>query len=407
MGISSSPISPLPRRRPPPFNTGCPWWIKGILGGCDAEVMLQLCPVADDFPGSDLDFIERQLSEPTWEAYTIDLYQIYPSSALMGIAQESFNTTKQFQKLFLKNLDRNRTSCSRITSPCCFNEEGNKVWVDGFGYAGKQKNRGCGKGYRSSIWGTVLGADLPLCDFLRGGVGAGYAFTTIKKFAFDSENSKISTTDVDNYQGTIYLSCDKRPWFVDSGFSIGWNRYHGKRHIDFNEVDRRARAAYNGQEYSGFFTTGYQCCCRGFAITPLATLLYSWVHLDAYREKGAQTLNLRLKSQHYQFLESGLGFKLSSQVDTCWGCLVPEIRAFWLHEYFDRQVDVKASFSGHAALAGYFRQKGLKSDQNMWNVGASITCFQNTRLSLLLDYDFECSSHYFDHQGMVELTYAF
>lgn len=381
-------------------------------------VLDALIPIAAANPGSDLAFVELQLNSLTSAAALEDAFlQIAPASGLIGVGRESFNTTKQFQKVWLEHLYYKRqcrlfqsccdpcnpccTPCDPCCNPCDGICDGAVVWVDGFGYYGRQDNQNGLNGYKVDTWGTTLAYEMPLFCGFRAGLGAGYAFTDLDERAFGNH------TDIHNYQGTVYFSYDNNCWFADGGFSFGWNRYDGIRHINFAQIDRTARAKYNGHEYTGFLVTGYQYLCNCFEITPFASLIYSHLHLAAYTEKGADSLNLHINKQNYNYLESGLGVKLAYLFQTNCGLFIPELHTVWLHDFHNDGLNVNSSFTGIGAAAGSFNNKGPKTDRNTWNIGGSITCMANDNFSILLVYDYERSSHYFDHQGQLELSYDF
>lgn len=371
-------------------------------------VLDALLPIAAANPGSDLAFVETLLSAlPTAAAYENALLQIAPASGLVGVGRESFNTTKQFQKVWLKHLQRNRWECrwDACCDPCenvCQDVcEGPRVWADGFGYYGHQNNKDQLNGYKVDTWGTVLAADMPLPCGFRVGLGAGYAYTDLDERQFGNG------TTINNYQGTLYFTYDSQPWFVDGGFSFGWNRYDGTRHIEFTGLDRRAHAKYNGTEYTGFLTTGYDYYCNDIEITPFATLLYSHLHIDSYTETGADSLNLHIDKQNYDFVESGLGLKLAYLYQTDCGTFIPELHTIWLHDFEGNGLDVTAAFTGLGAAGGTFKNKGPGFDRNTWNIGASVTCLNSGNFSVVAGYDYERSRSYYNHQGLLELSYDF
>lgn len=375
-------------------------------------ILNALLPIAAANPGSDLAFVQLQLNTITDAAAFQDaLLQIGPASGLIGVGRESFNTTKQFQKIWLEHLQLNRCRLQNaFCNPCdpcnnccdpCDNYCGPRIWADGFGYYGHQDNKDGLNGYMNHTWGTTLAVETPLiCDF-RAGLGGGYAFTDLDERLYGNN------TNVHNYQGTIYFSYDPSDWFLDGGFSFGWNRYDGKRHIKFAAIDRIARAKYNGKEYTGFVATGYQYLCNNFEFTPMASLLYSHLDIDAYTEKGADSLDLFIDKQNYKFLESALGAKLEYLYQTRCGVFIPEIHSFWLHDFYTKGLDANATFTGLGAAAGSFNNFGPRFDKNTLNIGGSLTCFANDSLSVLVLYDYEKSKSYFDHQWMVQFAYDF
>ncbi len=385
------------------------WWIDGIPYNKDP--LYELLPVAYQYPGSDLDFIEGQLGSPSYQEYVNYLYQLYPAPALVGVARESFNTTKQFQRIYLDHLQRDRSLCARqkLCGPedeCIDKCKGLKVWTDGFRYYGKQDNQRSGKGYQANTSGATIGVEQTINEWYRCGGGLGYAYSNIRKARLNNQ-TPVNHTHVHQYEGTFYSTFDKAHWFTDVGLSFAWNHYEGKRRISFQSINRTARSEYNGTEYSAFIDTGYQYCANRFEITPIASLIYSYLHINSHKESGAKTLNLRFTGQNYQFLESSLGLKTAYDYETSWGFFIPEVRAMWLYDFFRESVDVKASYSKLGAAVGSFRNKGSHTDRNTLNVGGSLTFLRNSCWSMTLDYDYELSNHYFDQQGLVEFSYVF
>lgn len=359
-------------------------------------------------PESDIHFVLTELENlGIASPYKDILLQIDPTSGIMGTAQESFNTTKQFQKVWLEHLQRNRTNGLLLRKNCCnaYQDSCNdiKVWADGFGSYGRQSALGDFNGYVAKTVGTVLAVEKPLtiCG-LRAGVGFGYAHTDI-----NNKGNPGNYTQINNCQATGYFTYDRSQWFLDGGFSLGWNNYKRSRRIVFASIDRKARANFWGQEYSGFLTTGYQCYADNLEITPLASLIYSHLHLDAHTERGANSLNLHLSSDHYNFWQSGLGIKLAYLFDSCYGAIIPEVHSLWLHNFNRNPVRVHASFSSVEFMDVKFKNKTPPFDQNLWNIGASLTCIRNEGFSLMAVYDYERSCHYFTHQGLVELAWQY
>lgn len=347
-------------------------------------------PVAGAYPDSDFAFVQTQLGLPTTGALEDALLQISAASGLVGVSRESFNIARQFQRLVLEHLHYDTTAC-----------EGVKLWGDGFVYMGHQNDRKYYNGYNAHTWGTMIGLEAPFTYDLRGGIGFGYAYSDIDDRGFRDG------TSIHSYQGTGYLGYHIDNWFMDGGLSFGWNRYDGERRIHYREVNRTARAEYNGFEYTGYFVTGFQQCCGDWTVTPLGSVIYSYLHLGKYKERGANALNLYVKAQDYQFLQSALGVKASRQFETCYGSFIPEIHTFWLHDYNTCTLDAKASFLGLGGAGGNFWNRGPRFDQNTWNIGASVTVFATEQLSLLGLYDYEVSDHYYSHQGTLEFEWNF
>lgn len=416
--ISGSPQSGITPPSTVPTEPDSPWWLNYLNSDAEiaatggiTDIFLRILPDAPLYSGTDTDYVQGQLSAPTMKEYGELLYQLYPAPALIGIAPESFTVTKQFQKVWLEHLYQNRTFCGFTDpdDPCCAERRDQmRVWADGFGYYGRRTNKNPGKGYKVNTKGVTIGAEKTVTPEWELGVGLGYACADLKKSRFKVQSHHTNTTNFNNYQGTLYFSYHPAPWYMDAGLSFGWNRYQGKRHIAFRDINRKPHADYCGQNYSAFLTTGCEFYCNNLQITPLGSMTYCYLHINDYKEKGAESLNLKVRGQNYHFLESGLGIKAAYLFETCCGAFIPEVHTIWLHEFNRNNASVRASFSQDAGtLGGYFRNRGPKVDKDTWNVGASVTCLRNSNLSVMLNYDYELSNHYFDNQGLIELSYIF
>ncbi len=379
------------------------------------EVLNALIPVAVANPGSDLAYVESQLIGLSGDPLQTALLQIAPAPGLIGVAREGFNTVREFQRVWLEHLQRNRYTCCRtnccppcrelIARPCCSPCDtlctGPRVWGGGFGTYGHQDSKDQLNGYRATTWGGMLAFELPIICYLRAGVGGGIAVTDLDESAFGNK------TTLHDYQGTLYFTYDTNSWFVDGGFSFGWNRYDGTRQISFPSVNRTAGAKYDGQEYSGFAVAGYQYYSHCFELTPLASVLYTHLNINDYTETGANSLDLHINRQQYDFVESGLGAKVAYFVKWHCGLFIPEVHSLWLHDFIDDTLNVTASFTGLGAAGGSFVNTGPTIDRDTWNIGGSLTYLFNSTFSIQLVYDYERSSTHFDHQGMVELAIDF
>ena len=400
----------------PPANV-----VTNPVAGAVGSVLPELITIAAANPGSDLaTVVNALLALPTAAALTDALLQMSPSSALVGVNRESFYVARQFQRVWWEHLQRNREfcrfnslddccnfpaqecdPCGRVIDPCLNACDNMTIWADGFGIYGHQDPKDHLNGYRAHTWGGMLAVETTLVGYLRAGIGAGYAFTDLDESKFKNN------TDINTYQGTLYLTYDTNTWFLDGGFSFGWNRYDGNRHIDFTGVDRTAHAEYDGQEYTGFAAGGYHFYWNCFEITPLASLLYSHLDIEDYTEHGADSIDLHIKEQHYNYLESSLGAKVAYIYKTDCGIFIPEVHSFWIHDFEDEKTNVNATFVGLGSAAGSFKNVGPGIDENMWDIGGGVAFLANDTFTIQVVYDYERSKSYFEHQGMLEMSFDF
>lgn len=311
--------------------------------------------------------------------------QLNPSTPSLAAPLVTFQGAREFQNLWLSRLDM----CGQVSWPdkdkstCKGEDSRSGWWLKGFGYFGEQDARADSTGYDSRIIGTMLAYDAPLGLDTRAGVGIGYARSKIDGKTYDAE------TDFDTYQATAYIGHDQGPWFVHGSASFGWNEYSDRRHIEFPGVDRTANANYSGQDYTAFARTGYHFPVQKFTITPLASLQYSRVNIDGYTEKDAGDVNLKVKSQHYDFLESGLGAKVERDFSYRDWAFVPEIHFEWLHKLSNPKLAQSAEY---AVGSSEFTTYGLKTVADTYHVGTGLTLLScacsATRWSLEAGYDY-------------------
>jgi uncharacterized protein with beta-barrel porin domain len=311
--------------------------------------------------------------------------QLVPSTPSLAAPLVTFQGAREFQNLWLSRLDACREVSwpSKENSNCKGEDSRNGWWLKGFGYFGNQEARGALTEYDSRIVGTMLAYDVPLGLNTRAGLGFGYAQSTIDGKTYDAE------TDFDTYQATAYIGHERGPWFVHGSASFGWNEYSDMRHIEFPGIDRIASADYNGQDYTAFARTGYHFPVQKFTITPLASLQYSRVNIEGYTETGAGDANLVVESQHYDFLESGLGAKVERDFSFRNWAFVPEVRFEWLHELSNPKLQQTAEFNVGSPS---FTTDGLKTVADTYHAGTGLTLLScacsATRWSLEGGYDY-------------------
>ncbi len=274
------------------------------------------------------------------------------------------------------------------------------LWGQGFGAYGDQNDRNGIAGYTAGTWGLAGGLDGKINENARMGLGLSYADSTI------DTNGSSSTTDAKNYQGTLYGSYDAEKYYVDAMFAFGWNEYDGSRHIQFGTIDRIADASYSGQQYSTKWTFGYKLPYDNFTLIPLASLLYSHLDIEGYTETNAGDVNLVVKSQSYDFLQSGLGARIEIPVRDqakriSW---LPELHALWLYEFVGDEAAATATFAGGGAS---FKTTGFSPEQSTLNAGAGVTVYPNDTFSIRFKYDFDYRDDYTSHAGTATLRWEF
>ena len=304
-----------------------------------------------------------------------------------------------FSKIFpvLQEADKENSTCR-------LHDERGGWWGKGFGYFGHQDARSAFTAYDTAIGGAMIAYDAPILPNTRAGLGLGYAHSTIDGKTYDAD------VDFDTYQATAYIGHELGPWFIHGSMSVGWNKYYGERDISFPGIDRTAKARYDGEDYTAFMDTGYHFSAHEFTLTPIASLQYSRVNISGYTEKGAGDINLKVESQGYDFLESGLGAKIERDFACRLGVFVPELHFKWLYELSNPKMTQSAAFL--PVGSPLFTTPGLKTDRDTYNVGTGLTLLScscgRTTWSVEGVYDYYWRDDgYSAHQVMVRVTFGF
>ncbi len=338
--------------------------------------------------------------------------QLAPSSTDGAAAIATFYGTRQLQDLSMAHLSNIRCDLEgnedrrlQKDAPVCTRDERRGgLWMEGYGYFSKQKSQQAVAGYNLNIGGAFIGWDAPIGEFTRAGGGVGYAHGNIRS------NENTSRTELDSYQVSVYVGHQRGPWFINAALSVAANDYSGARDIIFPGVSRVATHRYEGQSYTSIATTGWNLRSGDFTATPLASLQYSRVDLNSYRETGAGDIDLRIGSRSYDFLESMLGLKLSKNVHYNGGVWVPEVHAKWLHELKNPGLSQVATFD--VAGSQSFVVPGPTVSDNTLNLGAGLTLAScqcgSHAWSFSAGYDYyRAGSGSIAHQGTLKLTKSF
>jgi len=394
----STPSTPLPPAQP--------------VAAAVAPVLVALIPAA--VPGSDIVNVLAPINALTSQgAVVAAVAQLAPSSASLATPLASFQLTRSFEDLWESRLESvlcaptsaDQTNRPDGTKSACDGGDGRgNWWMKGFGSTATQGTQQANAGYKTDSYGAMIGYDVPLGPNTRAGLGLGYAATAI------SQQGTASHTNADSYQASLYAGHRRGAWFVNGDLSYGWNNYQGSRIIAFPGVNRVAAATYSGEDYTAFVTTGLNIPVGGFTLTPLASLQYTRVNTNGYTETGAGSINLNVHSQGNDFLESGLGAKLSREFVQQDMLIVPEIHAKWLHELGNPLVTQTAAFETPGSAS--FSTSGIKPADDIFNIGAGITLLScgcsHSPWSVQAVYDYYTSNaSYAAHRGMIKVSMRF
>jgi outer membrane autotransporter protein len=350
---------------------------------------------------------------PTAPAVANALAQLGPGTATFASPQVAYRVTQRFQETLESHLENAQQVCSQPyqsadrerrgydeTSACQPVDMKSHWWVTALGYFGEQRTEKGFEGYDSHILGAMLGYDTPINDTTRVGGGVRYGRSLIEAKNSDSENR------INSYQAIAYIGYAPGQWFANASLVYGRDDYLGSRHVVFPGINATATADYDGHQFTGFGAAGYHFIMGDgkTVLTPNASIQYTALHTNGYTETGSDAIDLKVNAQNYDFVQSGLGLKLSHAValsDT--QLMRPEIHFDWLHSFGGETMKNTAQFtSGGAAFASV----GLKPNRNVYDAGAGVVFASAGAWSLQATYDYQWrNDSYSAHQAMIRLAF--
>lgn len=373
---------------------------------------LAVAPILDmnGASGSDLLAIQDAIAVlPNAAAINNALVQLAPGTSNLAAPWVASQTTRMFDDMWMARMDEIQDlccddACDTNVQPkpvadqkCRSPNQRGSWWAKGFANNGQQNNVQNMNGYDTKAYGLMVAYDIALNEQTRVGFGGGYANTTV------DGNNASGRTKIDSYQVTGYFDHTVGTAFVQGAVTAGVDKYEGSRSIIFPGINRTANAEYDGQQYSAIVSAGKHFAVNDLTVTPLASLQVSRISVDGYTEQGAGAASLRVASQDYDFVQSGLGVKVERIMQYGSQKFSPEVHYKWLHDFRSTTMQQSAAFTGGG---GTFSAKGIDQDRDLHNLGAGITfiscnCTNETwSVKALYDYKWN-SSDYSSHQVSV------
>ena len=211
---------------------------------------------------------------------------------------------------------------------------------------------------------ALLGADYRLNEKFTVGLFANYG----EGWGDYDASAQI---DIDRFNMGGYFTYDAGGLYVSGAVGGGRVEYDIKRPVQWATLDRTARSHPEGNEFFGMLGSGYDVRRGNWTFGPQVSLQYSRISLDGFDESGADSLNLRVDEAIGESLRSLIGGRLAytahvnSRV-----VLIPEVRAFWQHEYIEGE-DLQARLN-NGQEPGFSYMQDVQ-DRDALFLGAGVT----------------------------------
>lgn len=278
-------------------------------------------------------------------------------------------------------------------------KRGRGVWAMAFGQTADQDARNSIDGFDSNTYGTAVGADYRFRDNYIIGVALSYALSDV-----DGKDAGDTQTDVDSYQGTIYGSYNPSSgkWYADWAVAYALNQYEtdntiagGKRNGDFD-----------GNQYTARIGGGYHLGTGRVRVTPNASLQYTLLDLDSYRETGSTAFNRQVNQDDVAALDGRLGVDISVPRTYRNMEIIPALKLAVTHDFLGEEAETTSTFVGTSTPIA-FTTKGQEVAETGYIVGLGLDVLGQKGWSVKANYDFEGREDYTSHAGFLKLRKEF
>ncbi|MGZ0783151.1 autotransporter domain-containing protein [Pseudomonas saponiphila] len=274
----------------------------------------------------------------------------------------------------------------------------NNLWIKTFGSWAEQDARGGVSGYDANTQGLAIGADAATSEYARLGLAFAYARTDLSNDSrIAPQNVKIDTYQLIGY-GSYALAPETELNYQLDG---GQNRSRSNRHMPF--ADATAKGNHDGYNLHAGVGIGHNLrLSEQLTFVPSARADYTWIGSDAYQEKGAAALNLKVDRNTSEELLLSLDGKLNYALSQT------TVASVNLGAGYDVLDDGGAITSAYAGAPGAtFHTRGLDLEPWLARGGLGLTHTLDNGSELGLRYDAELRSG-FTHQGAsIKARWAF
>ncbi len=273
------------------------------------------------------------------------------------------------------------------------------LWIEGFGQYGDADRADSGlSGFDYSMGGAVMGVDYALSRQLVVGADFALAYTDL-----DLDNN-FGSGDIDSMFGSIHGTYFTDRAYLQGIFTYGDHEYDNRRRINIGSIQRYADSDHGADALSFLLEGGYEFHAGEWTLQPFASLFYSHLDEESFRESGADSLDMEVGSRKSNDLSSEVGVRLSQTIKTESGLLRPEIRAGWRHDFDVDDLDIPISFSGAPQR---LTLEGREQPENSAALGATLSFVGESGITASLQYSGELAEDFNAHAVAGQIRFEF
>jgi outer membrane autotransporter protein len=260
------------------------------------------------------------------------------------------------------------------------------VWVTGFGDFVNVDGDSNAEGYNFTTGGVSLGIDYRITDQVAIGAIGEYSHTW-------TALQPSGHIDVDSGGGGLYAT-----WF-NHGIYLSGAIYGGHNTDDSSRssLGGLATGGTEGAEWSTFISGGYDFRFGHISVGPIASLQYTYVNIDGFREKSSLA-PLEIHSGSAESLRSDVGFRAFYQWQIGKILLEPSLKAAWEHEYKYSALPITAGFAEIPGPSATFFGPNEGHDSAI--VSAGVSTHLTPAISTYVNYDGQLGREHYDSNAV-------
>jgi outer membrane autotransporter protein len=195
-------------------------------------------------------------------------------------------------------------------------------------------------GFDYNTGGVAVGGDYEVNENLVVGAGFGYADTNIDL------DGGFGSGDIDSFMSSIYGTYYIDRAYLEGVFTYGDHSYDNTRKISIGDIHDSAESNHDADAFTGLVEGGYNFAVYDMNMQPYASLLYAYLHEEAFQETGAGSLDMHMGSTQTNDWASELGLRVSQDFKLFSGILTPELKAAWQYDFNVDRHTMPISFTG-------------------------------------------------------------
>lgn len=330
-----------------------------------------------------------------------DSFNQMQPSLLDNIVYGQENVAERIRQSLTVHLDEKRFED-------CPTQETFQLWFSPFFEHVRQRGDSKNRGYKENFRGFTAAADYRLNR--QWIVTSGFSYA-------DSDTGSVRTHgDFKTFASSIAALWSNSHFFADSLFSYLYSYVKGKRKMHFSapdvpSVSRTASHRNNADQVMGHLGGGYDFTFMinssgKLILYPFIDIDYIYTMQDSYRETGAQSLDLRVKSKNYDLLrpEAGVGLGYVGCFDGI------EVKTDVSFSYVrEERLIGKKTHARFASNSCHFSVEGLSPSNNLFSPSARIsaTVQRKTPITCTVGYYGEFGSRYVQNAAEAAIMIAF